>query len=104
MSGVCSSGLHDIKFETDRPILRCVLHLDEDFNLLATELDGQRSEERRVGKECRARWSPDFRGGGCQACVLPVCMTSSLKLICRSFAASFTLTRISTFLPPNSTA
>src|SRR2546429_1542632 len=24
----------------------------------ARELDGQRSEERRVGKECRSRWSP----------------------------------------------
>ena len=22
-------------------------------------LDGKRSEERRVGKECRSRWSPD---------------------------------------------
>ena len=24
----------------------------------ALTLDGQRSEERRVGKECRSRWSP----------------------------------------------
>ena len=23
-----------------------------------TEADGNRSEERRVGKECRSRWSP----------------------------------------------
>ena len=23
-----------------------------------TEIDGLRSEERRVGKECRSRWSP----------------------------------------------
>src|SRR5260370_41108162 len=26
--------------------------------LRATQGDGQRSEERRVGKECRSRWSP----------------------------------------------
>ena len=25
---------------------------------LYAELDGDRSEERRVGKECRSRWSP----------------------------------------------
>ena len=26
--------------------------------LAATEVEGVRSEERRVGKECRSRWSP----------------------------------------------
>ena len=26
--------------------------------VLAIDLDPQRSEERRVGKECRSRWSP----------------------------------------------
>ena len=25
----------------------------------ALQVDGERSEERRVGKECRSRWSPD---------------------------------------------
>ena len=27
-------------------------------HLVARSPDGQRSEERRVGKECRSRWSP----------------------------------------------
>src|SRR2546425_13207237 len=32
-------------------------HTDE-LNLLTRRLDSSRSEERRVGKECRSRWSP----------------------------------------------
>src|ERR1035437_9128090 len=28
------------------------------YNILAYDLEGTRSEERRVGKECRSRWSP----------------------------------------------
>ena len=28
------------------------------FNLLGVAIIGVRSEERRVGKECRSRWSP----------------------------------------------
>ena len=28
-------------------------------NEIAQSLDASRSEERRVGKECRSRWSPD---------------------------------------------
>ena len=28
------------------------------FNLLCERADNTRSEERRVGKECRSRWSP----------------------------------------------
>src|SRR3712207_7538439 len=28
------------------------------YNELTTELSRERSEERRVGKECRSRWSP----------------------------------------------
>ena len=27
-------------------------------NIKLAEADGKRSEERRVGKECRSRWSP----------------------------------------------
>ena len=30
----------------------------EDEYFLAAELGQERSEERRVGKECRSRWSP----------------------------------------------
>ena len=28
------------------------------FNFRFQKVNGQRSEERRVGKECRSRWSP----------------------------------------------
>src|SRR5215211_5043483 len=31
---------------------------DDVFWVLAAELGRERSEERRVGKECRSRWSP----------------------------------------------
>src|SRR5688572_33142868 len=31
---------------------------DETFAAALGDLNGQRSEERRVGKECRSRWSP----------------------------------------------
>src|SRR5258708_18267019 len=41
-------------YTTNVPFEPC---LDEDV-LIATHFDGQRSEERRVGKECRSRWSP----------------------------------------------
>src|SRR5690554_4354327 len=34
----------------------CLVSSDSDFTRLATRL--RRSEERRVGKECRSRWSP----------------------------------------------
>ena len=30
----------------------------EEYEKLAAALEGERSEERRVGKECRSRWSP----------------------------------------------
>src|SRR6266436_8154872 len=46
-----------------KPVLSClVLALEcADKNVLTVEglgADGTRSEERRVGKECRSRWSP----------------------------------------------
>src|SRR5690242_21836658 len=31
---------------------------ERQFAIVETRAHGQRSEERRVGKECRARWSP----------------------------------------------
>ena len=31
---------------------------DWNYNTVATQEDYDRSEERRVGKECRSRWSP----------------------------------------------
>ena len=45
------------------PLVRCGLfhsHLENLQQVPASELHEQvRSEERRVGKECRSRWSPD---------------------------------------------
>ena len=32
--------------------------VDPEINTTITELELVRSEERRVGKECRSRWSP----------------------------------------------
>ena len=31
---------------------------EEKVNSITDDLDAMRSEERRVGKECRSRWSP----------------------------------------------
>ena len=44
--------------EADR--LRAELKGDKTFllNLMSSPGSGKRSEERRVGKECRSRWSP----------------------------------------------
>ena len=37
----------------------CADYLDkESFDIITPEQVWQRSEERRVGKECRSRWSP----------------------------------------------
>ena len=39
---------------------RGAAHISSSFNnTIVTITDTQRSEERRVGKECRSRWSPD---------------------------------------------
>ena len=44
-----------------RPDLVAAIHqsyLDAGADILETDSFGARSEERRVGKECRSRWSP----------------------------------------------
>ena len=38
--------------------LLCAIHGATVENTLFEDGDGARSEERRVGKECRSRWSP----------------------------------------------
>src|SRR5690554_7915474 len=63
-------GRHVLAHERlDRLLLaRCDLE-DE----LVVDLEQQRSEERRVGKECRSRWVPDHskhQWKGCCVCVL----------------------------------
>src|SRR5438045_1055542 len=60
-------GLADLTLvepKTERPELFARLDLDDPANGKATDLKlndriGQRSEERRVGKECRAEWGRD---------------------------------------------
>ena len=39
-------------------MVREILSTSGPINNLITKLGGERSEERRVGKECRSRWSP----------------------------------------------
>ena len=40
------------------PVLRCYWYEATVDGRRTAEQDAQRSEERRVGKECRSRWSP----------------------------------------------
>ena len=59
---------HQIDFEQAKPLLKFFVDKGHDMGeSSALELyaalqmiykDGGRSEERRVGKECRSRWSP----------------------------------------------
>ena len=44
--------LRDLSQEDDREVEA------SEWDLSYISLDGDRSEERRVGKECRSRWSP----------------------------------------------
>src|SRR3712207_9316805 len=50
---VSSTGPGQFTYSREGEILRCPRHGWE-FDIRT----GQRSEERRVGKECRSRWSP----------------------------------------------
>ena len=42
----------------DNLVCRLLLEKKKKNNKLQTEILAERSEERRVGKECRSRWSP----------------------------------------------
>ena len=42
----------------DTPDVKTFRVVGLDGNKLFEHMPGQRSEERRVGKECRSRWSP----------------------------------------------
>ena len=56
------AGYTNVATTTDsRQVLGLYGELDPDLivlDLLMPHMDGFRSEERRVGKECRSRWSP----------------------------------------------
>ena len=47
-----------INKELDRYNRMAVICASDDYSKNDTLIDGTRSEERRVGKECRSRWSP----------------------------------------------
>ena len=46
------------EFEQTIPLIRDILTIEEMYNGHVVPLAAERSEERRVGKECRSRWSP----------------------------------------------
>src|SRR5258706_12189614 len=61
---VLSSGYYDAYFTRAQKVRKLLsdkiqlIFKDFDFILLPTSPTTARSEERRVGKECRSRWSP----------------------------------------------
>ena len=48
----------DVLPELTRTALGGITVVDDNQAVLGIITDGDRSEERRVGKECRSRWSP----------------------------------------------
>src|SRR3546814_21146027 len=62
VDGFRAAGLERPNVDTEQPDIRLHLHLDREQGSLSLDLAGERSEERRVGKEgvstCRSRWSP----------------------------------------------
>ena len=58
-SDVCSSDLARVNLSRKRVAISAVPGLDPAPWITAlTDIGFERSEERRVGKECRSRWSP----------------------------------------------
>src|SRR5262249_59503976 len=57
-SDVCSSDLRP-PAQTPEPLPRRRRPCDAQFHAAPRDLHRDRSEERRVGKECRSRWAPD---------------------------------------------
>ena len=48
----------DMSFRTVAEARTRIAYLVKEYAADGRDLDGARSEERRVGKECRSRWSP----------------------------------------------
>ena len=55
--GSCESCMY-YEYDEDYECYVCEVNLDEDEMARFMEDRFYRSEERRVGKECRSRWSP----------------------------------------------
>src|SRR5947208_6679847 len=53
----CALPIYMEKSHRDRSVRRA--HRGQGWRPARREQGGARSEERRVGKECRSRWSPD---------------------------------------------
>src|SRR5437899_12535832 len=67
-SDVCSSDLYAYRSSLNRTMVN---HLEAKAQMLMRTVDlrpDDRSEERRVGKECRSRWSPDQKKKKRQRC------------------------------------
>src|SRR5207248_7605153 len=59
-SDVCSSDLRQLPDQDIRSSRNMVQLVGfESLSVNPSSVDAPRSEERRVGKECRSRWSPD---------------------------------------------
>ena len=50
--------LSSLQIENVAVIQKAEVHFEPGLNVLTGETGAGRSEERRVGKECRSRWSP----------------------------------------------
>src|SRR5206468_7625983 len=59
-SDVCSSDLETVVCDLSlQGAMLTLKHLPQLQSELELTIDAPRSEERRVGKECRSRWSPE---------------------------------------------
>ena len=57
-TGISQSTISDWKRKNTNPSADKILKICEVLRVTPYELLAERSEERRVGKECRSRWSP----------------------------------------------
>src|SRR5438309_7352692 len=57
-SDVCSSDLRDGGKRKAGGTRAVMDHIEGSLRILRLSHESERSEERRVGKECRSRWSP----------------------------------------------
>src|SRR3712207_592188 len=53
----CYVTLRSVRSQDDKKLVKTLVHYDR-RHLTSKVANSHRSEERRVGKECRSRWSP----------------------------------------------